>query len=136
MFMLPQFALFGRKAEPTPFPLHFSLLQKSLYSGELQLPTFLLGLKKYFCLSEEKHSIWLTCPDLLLLNVPGTLTLVHCFSGSRPSSDIFFASSSLALFCWREVLKIWALITSHSSYSTLPSQSTAPFLQFSENSLR
>ena len=44
MFMLALYALLRRIAEP----ISFFLLHKSLYSGRLQLPSFPLGLKKYF----------------------------------------------------------------------------------------
>ena len=48
MLMLPLFALLRRIAEPIFFSLHSFLLQKSLYSGGLQLPSPPLGLKRYF----------------------------------------------------------------------------------------
>ena len=44
----PQLALLRRISEPTPFPLSYHFLQKSLYSGGLQLPSPLLRLKRYF----------------------------------------------------------------------------------------
>ena len=42
------FALLRRIAELTPFPLHFSLLQKSLHSGGLYLSSPPLRFKRYF----------------------------------------------------------------------------------------
>ena len=48
---------------------------------------------------------WVISSDLLPLNDPDTSTLLHCSSGSRSSSDIFFAPSSLALSCSWEVLQ-------------------------------
>ena len=39
MCMFPPFALLQRIVEPTSFPIHSSLLQKSFHSGELQLPS-------------------------------------------------------------------------------------------------
>ena len=42
---------------------------------------------------------WVISSDLLPLNDPDTLTLLHCSSGSRSSPDISFAPSTLALSC-------------------------------------
>ena len=48
---------------------------------------------------------WIISSDLLPLNDPDTSTLLHRSSGSRSSSDISFALSSLALSCFWEVLQ-------------------------------
>ena len=48
---------------------------------------------------------WVIFSDLLPLNDPDTLTLLHRSSGSRTSPDISFAPSSLALSCSWEVLQ-------------------------------
>ena len=48
MCMPPLFAPLQRMAEPIPSLLNSSLLQKSLHSGGLQLPSPALGLKRYF----------------------------------------------------------------------------------------
>ena len=48
---------------------------------------------------------WVISSDLLPLNDPDTPTLLHRSSGSRSSSDIPFAPSSLALSCSWEVLQ-------------------------------
>ena len=48
-----------RMAEPIPSLLHSSLLQKSLHSGGLQLPSPPLGLKSYFRLLRGGGSIQL-----------------------------------------------------------------------------
>ena len=87
-------------AEPTPF-----LLQKSLHSGELQLPSPPVGLKRYFRPRGEEVFDWVISSDLLPLNDPDTPILLHRSSGSRSSPDISFAPSSLALSCSWEVLQ-------------------------------
>ena len=48
---------------------------------------------------------WVISSDLLFLNDPDTLTLLHRSSGTRSSPDISFAPSSLALSCSWEVLQ-------------------------------
>ena len=87
------------------FFFHSSLIEKSLHSGGLQLPSPASGLKRYFQPREEEVFDWVISSDLLPLNDPDTPTLLHCSSGSRSSPDISFASSSLALSCSREVLQ-------------------------------
>ena len=73
------------------FSLHSFLLQKSLHSGGLQLPSSLMGLERYL--------------RLFPLNDPDTPTLLHRSTGSRSSPDIFFAFSSLGFSCSWEVLQ-------------------------------
>ena len=85
------------------FSLHSSLIQKSLHSGGLQLPSPLLGLKSHYRLRGEEVFDWVISSDLL--NDPDTPTLLHRSSGSCSSPDISFASSSLALSCSWEVLQ-------------------------------
>ena len=48
---------------------------------------------------------WVISSNLLPLNDPDTLTLLHRSSGSRSSPDISFAPSTLPLFCSWEVLQ-------------------------------
>ena len=85
--------------------LHSSLLQKSLHSGGLQLPSPALELKRYFRPPREEVFDWVISSDLLPLNDPDTPTLLHRSSGSRSSPDISFAPSTLAFFCSWEVLQ-------------------------------
>ena len=84
--------------------LNSSLLQKSLHSGGLQLPSPALGLKRYFRPPREVFD-WVISSDLLPLNDPDTPTLLHRSSGSRSSPDISFAPSTLAFSCSWEVLQ-------------------------------
>ena len=86
--------------------LNSFLLQKSLHSGGLQLPSPVLGLKRYFRPQRgRKYSTSSISSDLLPLNDPDTPTLLHRSSGSRSSPDIFFAPSTLAFSCSWEVLQ-------------------------------
>ena len=80
--------------------LNSSLLQKSLHSRGLQLPSPPLGLKRYFRPRGEEVFDWVISSDLLPLNDPDTPTLLH-----RSSPDIFFAPSTLAFSCSWEVLQ-------------------------------
>ena len=82
------------------FSLQSSLLQKSLRSGRLQLPSLPLGLKNYLRPTREEVFDWVISSDLLPLNDPDTPTLLH-----RSSPDISFAPFSLALSCSWEVLQ-------------------------------
>ena len=87
------------------FSLQSSLLQQSLHSGGLQLPLPRLELKRYF------RPLWggsIRLGHLFRPPTPNDLyipTLLHRSSGSRFSSDIFFAFSYLALSCSWEVLQ-------------------------------
>ena len=92
-------------AEPAPFLPPFFLLQKSLHSWGLQLPSSHLGLKRYFRPCGEEIFDWVISSDLLPLNDPDTPTFLHRSSGSRSSPDISFALSSLAFSCSWEVLQ-------------------------------
>ena len=77
------------------FSLHSSLLQKSLYSGGLQLPSLSL------CDPCGKELFnWVISSDLLPLNDPDIPTLQH-----RSSPDISSAPFSLALSCTWGVLQ-------------------------------
>ena len=87
------------------FSLHWSLLQKSLHSGGLQLPSTLWDSRDTSDPRGEEVFDWVISSDLLLLNDPETPTLLHRSTGSRSSPDIFFAPSSLALSCSWEVLQ-------------------------------
>ena len=89
------------------FSLHSSLLQKSLHSGGLQLPSPLWdsrGRPTSNPCGEEVFD-WVISSDLLPLNDSDTSTLLHRSSGSRSSPDISFAPSSLVLSCSWEVLQ-------------------------------
>ena len=101
----PLFAPPQRMAEPIPSLLHSSLLQKSLHSGGLQLPSLPLGHKSHFQPLQGEVFDMVISSDLLPLNDPDTPTLLHRSSGSRSSPDISFAPSSLALSCSWEVLQ-------------------------------
>ena len=82
------------------FSLKSSLLQNSLHSGGLQLPSPPLGLKRYFQSPQKEVFHWIISSDILPLNDPDTPTLLH-----RSSSDISFAPSTFA-FCYSwEVLQ-------------------------------
>ena len=52
-----------------------------------------------------KAFVWAISNDLLPLNDSNISTLLHCFSGSCPSPDIFFTLFSLAPSCSWEVLQ-------------------------------
>ena len=91
-------------AEPTPFLPPF-FLQKCRHFGGLQLSSSPLGLKRYFHPRREEVFDWAISSDLLPLNDPDTLTLLHRSTGSRSSPDISFAPSTLALSCSWEVLQ-------------------------------
>ena len=69
------------------------------------MPSSPLGLKRYFRPLQGGVFNWVISSDPLLLNDPDTPTLLHRSSGSRSSLDISFASSSLALSCFWEVLQ-------------------------------
>ena len=56
-------------------------------------------------LRREEVFDWVIFSDLLPLNDPETLTLLHRSSGSRSSPDLSFDPSSLALSCLWEVLQ-------------------------------
>ena len=71
-------------------------LHQSLHSWGLQLPSPPLRFKSFD---------WVISSDLLRLSDPDTHTLLYRSSGSRFSTDISFAPSSLALFCSWEVLQ-------------------------------
>ena len=69
------------------------------------MPSPSLRLKRYFDPRREDVFDWVISSDLLPLNDPDTPTLLHRSTGSRSSPDISFASSSLAFFCFWEVLQ-------------------------------
>ena len=69
------------------------------------MSSYPLELKSYLRSRGEEVYDWVISSDLLLLNDPDMPTFLHCSSGSRSSSDIFLAPSSLALSCSREVLQ-------------------------------
>ena len=87
------------------FSLHSSLLQKSFYSGDLTAITPSETQEILPTPVGKKYSIGLSLSTSSLFNDPDTPILLHCSSGSRSSPDISFAPSSLALFCFWEVLQ-------------------------------
>ena len=94
------FALLRRMTEPTPFLPPFFLLQKSLHSGELQLPSPFWDSRGIFDPHREDVIDGVISSDLLPLNDPDTPTLLH-----RSSPDISFAPSSLPFSCSWVVLQ-------------------------------
>ena len=98
--------------------LHSSLLQKSLLSGRLQLPSPALGLKSYF---RPPRGGSIRLGHLLRpppLNDPDTPTLLH-----RSSPDISFAPSTLAPGrCFRT----WVLIIYQFFFPSLSLRCFAP----------
>ena len=106
MYTPPYSLLPNRWQNGLLFSLHSSLLQKSLHSGWLQLPSPPLGLKKYSrSPAGRKYSTGSSTLDLPPLNDPDTPTLLYRSSGTWFSPDISFAPSSLALSCSWEVLQ-------------------------------
>ena len=87
------------------FSLHFSLLQKSLHSGGLQLPLSLWDARGTSDPHREEVFGWVISSDLLPFNDPDTPILLHCSSGTCSSIDISFAFFYLALSCSWEVLQ-------------------------------
>ena len=96
---------FGWRENRLLFSLQPYLLQKSLHSWGLQLPSTLWDSRGTSDPHGEEVFDWVISSDLLPLNDPDTPTLLHCSSGSRSSPDISFAPSSLALSCSWEVLQ-------------------------------
>ena len=92
--------------EPTPFlPPSFPPPEISSFWGTSTAITPLWDSRGTSDPIGEEVFDWVISSDLLPLNDPDTPTLLHRFSGSRPSPDISFAPSSLALsFSW-EVLQ-------------------------------
>ena len=82
-----------------------SSLQKSLHSGDFNCHHPLWDSRITSDPRGEEVFDWVISSDLLPLNDPDTLTLLHRSSGSRSSPDISFAPSSLALSCSWEVLQ-------------------------------
>ena len=73
--------------------------------GDVNFLHFLYDLKGTFEPRGEEVLDWVISSDLLPLNNPYIPTLSRCFSGSRYSPNIIFATSSLALSCSWEVLQ-------------------------------
>ena len=94
------FTLLRQMAEPTPFLPPFFLLQKSLHSGGLQLPSPFWDSRGISDPHREDVFDGVISSDLLPLNDPDTPTLLH-----RLSPDISFAPSSLAFSCSWVVLQ-------------------------------
>ena len=86
--------------------LHSSLLQKSLHSGGLQLPSPPSGAQEALPTPAGRKYLTglfpMTSSPLMTLTHPPPL---HRSSGSRSSPDISFAPSSLALSCTWEMLQ-------------------------------
>ena len=85
--------------------LNSFLLQKSLHSGGLQLPSPLWDSRGTSNPCGEEVFDWVISSDLFPLNDPDTPTILHRISGSRSSPDISFSTSSLSLSCSWEVLQ-------------------------------
>ena len=106
MCMPPLFAPLQQMAEPIPsLPQFFPPPEISSFSGRLQLPSPPWDSWGTSDPCGEKVFDWVISFDFLPLNDPDTPTFLHRSSGSRSSSDIFFAPSSLALSCSWQVLQ-------------------------------
>ena len=86
------------------FSLHFSLLQKSLHSGGLQLHPLWDSRGTSDPRGEEVFD-WFISSNLLSLNECDIPTFLHRSSGIHSSPGISFAPSSLAFSCSWEVLQ-------------------------------
>ena len=98
MCTLPLFAFLRRMAELTSFPPPFFPPPEIFLFWGTSIAIIPSGTQKV--LPTPVESI-----RLAPLNDPDTLTLLHRFSGSCSSPDIFFAPFSLALSCSWEVLQ-------------------------------
>ena len=138
MFVLSQFALPDGWQNRILFSLHSSLLQKSFYYEELQLPSLSLISKGTSNPSGEEVFDWVIFSDLLPLNDAATPTLLHRSPGSRCSPDISLCpllSRPLLLLVDASGPGLWPLIhsTNSPSFSGFSPQWTSPSLQFSES---
>ena len=119
-------------AESTPFlPLLFPPPEVSSFRG-IQLPSSLLGLKRYFRPRGEGVFDWVISSHLLLFNNPDIPTLLHRSSASRSFPDISFAPFFFALSCSWEVLQNLGFdhLPIFLSLSGLLSQQPSPFFNF------
>ena len=135
MCMPPLFAPPQRMAEPTPFILDSSLLQKPLHSGDFNCHYSPWDSKGTSDHRREEVLDWVISSDLLPPNEPDTATLLH-----RSSPEISFAPSSLAFSCsWEGLQDLGTDQPTNSSIrpslSGLSPQPASPFLQFSESLL-
>ena len=102
MFTLLLFAL-RRMAEPTPFVLSFFPSPEISSFWRASIAITPSGTQKVLpTLVGRKYSLG---SSPLTSHHPGIPTLLHCSSGSRSSPDIFFAPSSLVLYCSWEVFQ-------------------------------
>ena len=104
--MLPLFTLLRRIVEPTPFlPPSFPSPEIALFWG-----IFICHHPLYYSKGtsnprggEVFH--WVISSNLHPFNDPDTPTLIHCCTDRCSSPDISFASPSLVLSCFWEVLQ-------------------------------
>ena len=102
----PLFAPLHWKTEPTSFlPPFFLPPEISSFWGTSTAITPFWDSRGTSDPRGEEVFDWVISSDLLPLNDPDILTLLHRSSGSRSSPDISFAPSSLALSCSWEVLQ-------------------------------
>ena len=99
MFVLPNFTLLRRIAEPTSFP---TILSSSIILFILRDLNCHQPLRGTSDPRGKEVFDWVISSDLLPLN---DLTYLHGSSDSRSFPDISFAPSSFALSCSREVLQ-------------------------------
>ena len=125
MFMLPLFALLRRNR--LVFSLHSFLLQNLFILRDFKCHHPLWHLKGTSDPRGEKVFNWVISSDLFPINDIDIATLLHCSSGSRSSTYISFAYSSLSLSPINS--------TYYPSFSDLFPQRTSPFLQLSESLL-
>ena len=121
----PLFAPPQRMAEPIPSLPPFFLLQKSLHSGRLQLPSPLWDSRVTSDPRGEEVFDWVISSDLLPLNNPDTPTLLHRSSGSRSSPDISFAPLLLPFLVLGRCYRTWVLTTYQFFYLSLSLRSHA-----------
>ena len=87
------------------FSLHFLIIHKFVHWVDFNCHHPLRDLTGISDTCGEDVFDWIISSDLFPINDPDTPTLLHRSSGSRFSSNIFFAPSSLAFSCSWEVLQ-------------------------------
>ena len=107
------------------FSLHSSLLQKSLHSGALQLPSPFWDSRGTSDPRGEEVFDWVISSDLPLKD-PDTPTLLHRSSGSRSSPDISFALLLLPFPAPGRCFRTWVLTIYQFFYLSLSLRSIAP----------
>ena len=122
------------------FFLHLSLLQKSLHSGEFQLPSSPLGLKSTSDSRGEEVFNWVISSDLLFFSMTLTYLLFSIASLAVAPSLKFPLLPPLSPFLAHgRCFRTWALITYQFFYLSLFPRFFAPTsvppFQFSKSSL-